>query len=255
MAGSRVPLSSILRSWDGFRGAGEGERGVGCVIVGLVAVAVSVSANQVLNGGVWNLPWLVGAIVLAIFAEALSMWLEVGSRTDSCEAAARPMLLPGLLAQDGMPLLLANVSLDDLGVHPSRFSTEGHSPYIRREADALLAAALTGDEKRLVIVEGPRLAGATRTLAAAAQAYLPEYLVAGFLDDPRVLLADMVSRAAQWVSSVEEAAGAVVWLDGLSPDRFTELARFSLDDLPSGVLLLATFDSGEREGLRMSASM
>lgn len=43
-----------------------------------------------------------------------------------------------------------------------------------RQADDLLAAALTGNEMRLVIVESPRLAGATRTLAEAAQAHLPD---------------------------------------------------------------------------------
>ena len=48
-----------------------------------------------------------------------------------------------------------------------------------------------------------------------------------------------------------EYTEAVVWLDGLSPGRFTELALVPLDDLPPGVQVLATLDSGELEGLRI----
>jgi hypothetical protein len=61
----------------------------------------------------------------------------------------------------------------------------------------------------------------------------------------------MISQAVLWVDEVKEAAGVVVWLERLGPDRFTELTRFPLDDLPSGVLIFATFDSSDREGLRI----
>jgi hypothetical protein len=102
------------------------------------------------------------------------------------------------------------------------------------------------------LANGPRLIGATRTLAQAAQACLPDHLAAGFADDPRVPLADMITQAGRWVADAgAEAAGAVVWLDGLSPGRFTELARVQLDDLSPGVRVLATLDSGELEGLRI----
>ena len=40
-------------------------RALWAVVVALVAVAVSVSANQVLNGGKWNLTWLAVAIMVA----------------------------------------------------------------------------------------------------------------------------------------------------------------------------------------------
>ena len=159
---------------------------------------------------------------------------------------------PGLAREDGTPLLLSEVTPRDLGVHVSRFGPEGNYPYIRRQADDLLAETLADLGKRLVIVEGPRLAGATTTLAQAAQACLPDHLAAGFADDPRVPVTEMITQAGQWVNDAgAEAAGAVVWLDGLSPDRFTELARVPLDDLPPGVRVLATLDTGELEGLRI----
>jgi hypothetical protein len=43
----------------------------------------------------------------------------------------------------------------------------------------------------------------------------------------------------------------VVWLESLSPGRFGELARVVAGELPPGVWVLATVDSGELDGLRM----
>jgi hypothetical protein len=228
-------------------------RGLRAVAAGLVAVALGVAVNQVLNGGRWNLRWLVAAVVLAALSEGLDLWLGTREGDQGPDVAARPMLWPGLADEDGMPLLLSEVTPRDLGVHVSRFGAEGDAPYIRRrQADDLLAAALTGDEKRVIIVEGPRLAGATRTLAHAAQACLPDHLSAGFADDPRVPLADMITQVGRWAAEAQaRAAGVVMWLDGLGPDLFAELARVSLDDLPPGVLVLATLDTGQLEGLRI----
>jgi hypothetical protein len=45
------------------------------VTVGLLAVAGAVAANQVLNNGRWNPKWLIAAVVLAVLAEGLDMWL------------------------------------------------------------------------------------------------------------------------------------------------------------------------------------
>lgn len=214
-------------------------------------VAVGVATNQVLNGGKWDLRWLVGAIVLAALTGSLGEWLAARDAAGSTNAPD-PVLWPGLATQDGKPLPLRDLRPRLLGVHASRFSVDGDSPYIPRQADALLAAALTGNEKRLVIVEGPRLAGTTRTLAEAALAHLPDHLGAGFVDDPRVSLADMIDQASRWVDDTGEATGAVVWFERLSPERFTEVACFPLETLPSGVMVLATFDSAERESLRVA---
>ena len=222
------------------------------IAVGVLAVAVSVAGNQILNGGKWNLWWLLGAIVLAVLAEGLNMWL--GSHESDHYLGggpARPELWPNLKGDDGVPLLLREVTPVDLGVRPSRFGRDGGSPYIHRDTDDLLMAALDDDAKKVIIVEGPRLAGATSTLAQAAQACLPDHLAAGFVDDPRVPLTDMITQAGRWATTQAKASGAVLWLDGLTPDRFIELARAPLEDLPPGIRVLATLDISELEGLRV----
>jgi hypothetical protein len=113
----------------------------------------------------------------------------------------------------------------DLGVHPSRFGRDGDSLYIPRSADVVLAAALADAGSRVVISQALRLAGATSTLAQAAQSCLPDCLAAGFIDNPRVSLEDMIAQAGRWPGD-PRATGAGVWL-------------------------LATLDAGEMEGLRV----
>lgn len=61
-------------------------------------------------------------------------------------------------------------------------------------------------------MEGPRLAGITRTLPRAAQAYLPDHLAAGFTDEPWVSPADMIALAGRWATKAQ-AAGTVTRLD------------------------------------------
>jgi TPR repeat protein len=228
-------------------------RGLRVTAAAVVTVAVGVAVNQVLNGGRWDVRWLAAAVVLAAVAEGLDVWL--GRDTVRRPAAETvPVLWPGLAGEDGLPLPLSEVTPRDLGVHPSRFGRDGDSPYIPRTADGVLAAALAGAGSRVVIVQGPRLAGATSTLAQAAQSCLPDHLAAGFIDDPRVSLENMIAQAVQWAGDLRApgaGAGAVVWLDGLNAARLVELARVPLGELPPGVWLLATLDSGELDGLRV----
>ena len=227
-------------------------RGLRVIAAGAVTVAVGVAVNQVLNGSRWNLWWLVAAVALAVLAETLDLWLGAHDKDSNQDATPRPILWPSLTGEDGTPLWLREVTPRDLGVHPSRFGADGNSPYIRRQADDLLADALADEDKRLIIVEGPRLAGATSTLAQAAQVHFPDHLTAGFVDDPRVPLADMITQAGRWTADTDGgASGVVLWLDGLSPGRFTELARVPWGDLPPSMRVLATLDTGEMEGLRI----
>jgi hypothetical protein len=171
--------------------------GLRVIAVGAMTVAVGVAVNQVLNGGRWNLRWLIVAVALAVLAEALNLWLGTHDKDPSQDGTPRPMFWSSLTSEDGTPLRLREITPRDLGVQPSRFGVEGNSPYIHRQADELLADALADEDKRLIIVEGPRLAGATRTLTQAAQVHLPDYLAVGFVDDPRVPLTDMINQAGR----------------------------------------------------------
>jgi len=47
--------------------------------------------NQVLNGGHWNLRWLVGAILVAVLAEALNLWLGDRAETAAPAGASAPV--------------------------------------------------------------------------------------------------------------------------------------------------------------------
>jgi hypothetical protein len=97
------------------------------VAVASGGVAVGVATNQVLNGGKWNLRWLVGAIVLAVLAGTLGEWLAARGAAGR-RVEPDPVLWPGLGAQDGKPLSLGDVRPRELGVHASRFSVDGDSP-------------------------------------------------------------------------------------------------------------------------------
>jgi tetratricopeptide (TPR) repeat protein len=219
-------------------------------------VALAVASNQVLNSGVMSLSWLTAALVLAL----LTVWLD---RRMSVAPAAppAPQLRSHLAGPDGAPVLLGELSPQDLGAHQSKFDHDGSAPYVARElADEQLRAALTSDERRMVIVQGPRLAGCTRTLAHAATRLLANYQGAWFFDDPQVPLTAMLNQAGQWARQVPDdyqgpAMGAALWLERPAPSRYSELARLAADDFPDGVWVLATFDSDELDELRDRAHL
>ena len=142
------------------------------VAAGAGVVAVGVAVNQVLNGGRWNLRWLVAAVVLAVLSEGFDLWLGTHEGDNGPAIRPGPFCGRGLADEDGTPLLLSEVTLRDLGHMSPGSAPKGTLPYVRRQADDLLAATLADRGKRLVIVEGPRLTGATRTMAQAAQACL-----------------------------------------------------------------------------------
>ena len=81
-------------------------RGLRVTAVAVVTVAVGIAVNQVLNGGRWDVRWLVAAVVLAAVAEGLDVWLgsRDGARVPADEAV--PVLWPALSGGDGFPLCL-----------------------------------------------------------------------------------------------------------------------------------------------------
>ncbi|XVQ09357.1 tetratricopeptide repeat protein [Spirillospora sp. CA-255316] len=213
----------------------------------VLVVGIGVATNQVLNDGRWAWWWLAGDLALAGAAAVVTHRASM-ARAAGGDTTIEPVAWPTLTGPDGQPRTLGEVTPRDLGVHPNRFGAEGEAFYIPREVDQTLDAALLEGDRRIVLVAGPRLAGTTSTLAQAAQYHLPAHRVIGFIDDPRVRLAEMIDQARAWAG---QGRGAVLWLDGLTPERFTELATTVPDHLPSGLWVLATVHSGELDGLRV----
>ncbi|MEU5876467.1 tetratricopeptide repeat protein [Spirillospora sp. NPDC047279] len=219
------------------------------VSAGLV-VAIGVATNQILNDGRWAWWWLAGDLALAGLAVVVTH--KVASvRAGEDERDVEPVAWPALTRPDGTPKTFTEVTPRALGVHPNRFGAEGEALYIPRDVDETLGAALAGDDRQVVIVQGPRLAGTTSTLAQAAQSHLPRHRVIGFVDDPRVPLTDMIDHARRWTGPSQ---GAVLWLDGLDPGRYVELATLPGGEtgrIHPGLKVLATFDDDALKGLRI----
>ena len=220
-------------------------RSVAYVIAAAVlTISLGVATNQVLNGGDFQPLWLVLGLVLAVLTIVLQRWLD---RRDLADAEFQPVLWPELTDGSGRPKELNEISPRDLGVHVNRFAAGGQQPYIPRAADDLLAAAFTDtDGPRLVIVHGPRLAGATATLAHAVLTHLPGHCrVVAYHDDPRLPISAMIEHAAHHRA---DRGGVVLWLDGLTPQRLGDLAAIPLDQLPPGLWVAVTLaDGGPRD--------
>lgn len=130
--------------------------------VAVLTVAGGIATNQVLTNHVWSWPW---------FAAAVLSVAAAGAADRRAAVQPRATLRSDLVDAKGQPLLVGQVTLRQLGVHPSRFDPEGDSPYIERDVDKDedWASAMREGDRRLLIVQGPRLAGTTRTLAEIAR--------------------------------------------------------------------------------------
>ena len=144
---------------------------------------------------------------------------------------------PGTGAAADLPRL-ADLDLAALGVH-----TPLPARAIERDADHRIEAAVGGDDA-VVIVAGPRLAGATHALARAARLLLGDHRVvrpdpatlAG--SDPLAAPADPALVAT--LAEPPDGAGVVVWLDGVGPALLAVLRQARP---PAGVRILATADA------------
>ena len=215
-------------------------RGVvlGGATAALLMVALGVTTNQVLNNKVWSWAWFAAAVACAAAT-------VVANRRMAALDQPQPVLR--LVDENGRPPLLEQVTPRQLGVRPSRFGVDGNSPYVPRDEEEALAGALRESRQRLVVVQGPRLAGKTSMLAQAAQTHLPGYCVLVFADDPRFSLVQMVAEGARWAV---ECPGAVLWLDDLTAGQLGQLDHALLDSLPAGLLILATVDDKRLKGFR-----
>ncbi len=210
----------------------------------LLVVAVGVATNQILNDGKWaDLAWWWLAADLALAAVAavvthLATVLRI-------PAALEPVLWGTVAGSGGRPKTFGELTPRDLGVRRNRYGAEGESFYIPRDIDDDLDAALTDGDRRVVIVEGERLAGTTSTLAQAAQCQLPGHRVAAF-DNPDLPLRRLIDHAARWAAP---GPGVVLWLDGtdLTPELLTQLTQVRAAALPDGLWILATLDTEVRK--------
>ncbi|OLF10614.1 hypothetical protein BLA60_15685 [Actinophytocola xinjiangensis] len=188
-----------------------------------LSVAIAVAANQILAGGVWSWPWIPVSLVLAV----------TGASVTDILTRPAPAIALRLCDRRGRPPLLADVSAEDLGVHPTRFGRRGASPYVARAVDTRLEQALGDDRRRVVVVHGQKLAGTTRTLARAATAVLAGHRVLVYRPDPRQRLADLIDDARRWAGG----PGAVLWLDEITAAHLAELDHDLVDRLPAGLRL------------------
>ncbi|MBB5781868.1 tetratricopeptide repeat protein [Nonomuraea jabiensis] len=208
--------------------------------VAVLTVTVGVAINQILNGTTLQPLWLITGLVLAALAETLQQWL---ARCDAVAGSITPVLWPQLTDTSGRPKTLREVTPRDLGVHANRFATGQQPPYIPRDVDAVLHEALTGG-KRLIVVRGPRLAGCTATLAHAVLTHLPgHYRIMAFHHDPSLPLQQVLQHAAH-LTARAKTADAVLWLDGLPPERAGDLASLALDTLPATLRIAVTLTRG-----------
>ena len=215
-------------------------RGVlwGGATAALLMVVLAVTSNQVLNNRVWSWAWFAAALACA------GATVVVGRRLAIMD---EPRPAPRLVDENGRPLLIGQVTPRQLGVHTSRFGFDGDSPYVKRDVDEVLARALCEGDHSLVVVQGPRLAGTTSTLAQAAQTYLPGHHVLVFADDPRFSVSQMVAEGGRWAA---EGQGAVLWLDDLTAGQLGQFDRALLDSLPTGLWILATVHDKHLKGFR-----
>ncbi len=205
------------------------------------AMVVGITTNQLLSNGVWS--WLWFAAALACAAATV-----VANRRMAAASQPHPILRRDLVDVKGHPLPAGQVTPRQLGVHPSRFGAHGgDSAYIERDVDEALARALRDGGRRLVVVAGPRLAGATSALARAARAYLADHHMLVFASDPRLTVAQLVAQARRWAAA---GPGAVLWLDDLTPSQLGQLDRALLDDLPAGMWILATVHDKHLDSFR-----
>lgn len=206
----------------------------------LLTVAVGTTTNQVLNNRVWSWPWFAAAVAFAAATVVVDRRMAAAEQPQAT-------LRPDLVDIKGYPLLVSQVTPRQLGVHPSRFGPQGDSPYVERDVDEMLASALRDGDRRLVIVQGPRLAGATSALAQAAQTYLSSHRILGYVDDPRITVAQMVAQGRRWADT---GPGAVLWVDDLTPRQLGQLDRALLDGLPPRLWILVTVRDKHLRGFR-----
>lgn len=133
-------------------------------------VAAGVAVNQILNGGMWNIPWLIASMTIATAAEAANFWLS-RMDTGSDHPPARP--LPA--RRDGHGEDEGEDAGSELPRNPRRTAVPHHLPrpirhFTNRTAELAALDGLHQNGTGLVIISG--LGGVGKTAFAVHWAHL-----------------------------------------------------------------------------------
>jgi TPR repeat protein len=221
----------VIRRWVSSLGGG---------VMALLMVAMAITGNQAYTDHGLRWAWAAAAVVVA----GLSIWF--GRLVTS-----RPRVLWAGSDTHHRPPLLGQATLVALGVHSSRFDAAGPSPYLARDCDPDVVAALRGSQ-RLIVVHGARLAGASRSLAQAAIQHLAAHWLLVPPADPDLTLTDVVAAAAEWA---RRSPGAVLWLDALGTAKVAQLDTALLSTVPAGLRVCVTSETATITGIQVPASI
>ena len=216
------------------------KRVLGWAVLAVLLVAGEATAGAVLADGVVKWAYVGWAVVVAGCGVAAERWLFRAPG-------------PTLRLRDGRrgAPVFHDVAMTDLGVHRSRLARAAGETYVERDIDgAVQAAVSTG--RRLVLVHGPVLAGATRTLVEAVRKERPGVRLVAFEPDRTATLARRVEQARRW-KRADDYGGVALWLDHLGGPELFEITTELLNSAENhGVHLLATAASDDVEAVEHS---
>ncbi len=212
------------------------------VCAAVLMVAVGVAINEVYdhdNGGRVRGGWLAAALIAACLSVGVGVLL----------ARTPPRAALAVTDRRGRPPMIAAGTAAQYGVHPSRFDDPGGvAPYLNRDTDAEIRAALLGP-KPLIIVQGPRLAGTTRSLAHHVQKAYANRRMLVFRSDPTITVRDMLEVAGVWARGDR----AVLWLDAITAGHVAELDAALLRSLPAGLRICVAGETATFTGTHVPA--
>lgn len=201
------------------------------ILPAMLTLTAGIAENQVSNGHGWQWWWVVVGAVATVLTGAFVEWAIR-------HAAPPPVLTDGR----GRPPLVRDVRLTDLGIYPTRFGADGGAPYLVRDVDDRLRAAVRSNQ--VVVVRGRRLAGTSRALAEAVLDEHPRYRVvvppAGAI--ARTGLAELVADTARWAGRRPRGRrrGVVLWLERLHSEYLDQLHSGLVAAVPARMLVCVT---------------
>ncbi|MDD9206389.1 trypsin-like peptidase domain-containing protein, partial [Georgenia sp. 10Sc9-8] len=243
-----TPVGRLDQSspWGGMSGAG--------VVIDNKVLGVIRSHNRVAGGMSLTVTPLTAVADLpesraAKFTDALGLpdlehWAVL---PDEITALARTTLK--VLDEAGRPPLGGQVDAGIFGARKARTDIDLHGdpyyPYVPREADSLVAAALgariEGSDHRLLLLVGEAMAGKSRTGAHALQTHPATQHLPLLVPTAGPCLEQVADLAALLCTDANGPGGAVLWLNDLNEYYawLTETMAFQWREAP-GLIVVAT---------------